>query len=150
VAGADVGQPTAAAANPSNAPRGNARGQGEIRYITSYDRPGCDERPAPDHTTRYHHGTRTQRSALPHDHAKSFPVLRALDLAGDIHRTRIQIVSEHGSGTDEHVVFQSGRLINKRVILKLDIVADDHSRAHIRAAADDASAAEPSMLSYLR
>ena len=86
VPGPDVGQPTAAAANPSNPPSGNARDKREIGHITSYDRPGCDERPAPDDTTRYDHGTRTQRSALPHHHAKSVPILRALELAGDIHR----------------------------------------------------------------
>jgi hypothetical protein len=147
--GLNVHKALAGTAYPSDSARRRTCYQGKIRNITSHDGACSDECPPPDGVASDDHGARAKRRPRAHDDAAGDPVFRPLHFPADIHRTRIDVVGKHCSRTDENLVLKPGGLVDESVILKLHIVTDDDPGTDVGSPADDAPAAQASVLSYL-
>ena len=82
-----------------------------------------------------HRATRPRRPA-PRPRSQS---LAPLQPALGINRTRVVVVGQHHRRADEDAVAELGGLVDQRVVLQLDVVADPDARADVGATADDAA-----------
>src|SRR5262245_12972814 len=83
--------------------------------VLCHYRSGADYRALPDRHTRDHGDVRTERSATLHAGPLDFPVCFGLQMPVGVRRTRVPIVCEHHSVSDEHPIFDSDSLANETV-----------------------------------
>src|ERR1700733_3719517 len=106
------------AAHPANVPRGHARHQRVVGYVTVDHGPCANEGVRTDRRATDNGAIRAQGRAAPHERVAIFI------LAAD-RGARIVDIGEDHAGSAEDIVFQGDVFVNGNVVLHLDVVTDD-------------------------
>jgi hypothetical protein len=136
-------------ADPADDARRIAHGQRVIGQVFGDDAAGPDHRPATDRDARDHHCIRPQGGAAFDENFTHRPVVRALERAVGVDGAGHLVVREDDVRPDEHSVFQLEPVVERRVVLNLDVVADDDAVFDVRALADDALLTDTCLLTDL-
>lgn len=138
-----VVEPYAAAAHPANPTRGDSDHKRVIRHVMRDHSTGAYERISPDRDPADNRRVRTERCSALNERALIFrtPVYVApgSDHIGEDHRW-----------SAEHVVFQLDAAVERYIVLNFYIVADHDAARDVNVLAEDALAADPAVVHYVR
>src|SRR5882762_7056056 len=116
-------QPLTALAHPADASRRHADHEAIGRHVGRHDGARADEGIFAQRDAAHDGGVRANGAAALHERAPVLVLARYM-------AARIHDVGEDAGGTTEDVVFQNDALIDRHVILDLDVVADLGARHH--------------------
>lgn len=139
-----------AAADVASDTRRIAEYQGLIRYRACHDGAGADQRKSADGEVTDNRRVCANRSALANDDLSDRPVIRILERAIGVDRTRPHIVGKAHMRTDEHAVFDGDAVEHRYVVLDFHPIANGDTCINVDISADVAVFANHHVFADLR
>ena len=117
-------QGQAALANPTRLPRWNSKHQGVIGDVFGHYSTRANKGISPDCSSADNRRISTQSRTLFHHGA---PVFR---LPAEVASGRGHVCEDHGRAA-ENVVFQFHTIVERHIVLNLNVIANPHARGHV-------------------